>query len=449
MNIAILIINLVILIPGYLAHKNSSTQSITVQAVMEEHKGMLKLDLWPGFRLDSIPVALYDSINTYLFLSDDSPDSFKPVANSHRVFIYKGQHPLVTGNSIVRISGKWFATSVLTGYSRRTNEKYTPKDLAGIIVHEQFHIFQRTMHPYWRQNDGVLLFYPTETSESLFLRRIEKESFRKAVTSESVSDMAGWAELGLKYRNERLNRLESVYSSYEKQLQRTEGLSDYIEKISRDTDPLSSSNITNGIAPAGVRDLGYIEGRWISMILDKLDYNWKALLQNTDRLFPEDILSTAVGRIPHKMKSFTSDELRNLKEESENVFYKWQLNLAEELKNYTNRSGYSLEINSQQNPLDIRMFEPLEIENLQDRTVFNRVFFSAVSPTGSLRIINHPCITHFDTSFRLVKTEVFGINKEPVIQNENKKFILRIDNTDIELNYSVIEKKDNKYIITI
>jgi len=49
----------------------------------------------------------------------------------------------------------------------------------------------------------------------------------------------------------------------------------------------------------------------------------------------------------------------------------------------------------------------------------------------------------------LVKTELFGINKEPVIQNENKKFILRIDNIDIEFNYSVIEKKDNKYIITI
>lgn len=449
MKTAILIISLIILFPNYLAQNNSSKQAITVQTVMEEHRAMLKLNLWPGFRLDSIPVAVYDSINTYLFFSDDSLDSFKPVADSPGIFSYKGQHPLVTGNSIVRISGKWVATSVLAGYSRRTNEKYSPKDLAGIIVHEQFHIFQRTMHPSWRQNDGVLLFYPPETTESLFLRRIEKELFRKAVTSESISDMAGWSELGLKYRNERLNKLESFYSSYEKQLQRTEGLSDFIEKKARDIEPLSSSNITNGIAPAGVRDLGYVEGRWISMILDKLDYNWKALLQSTDSLFPEDILSTVVNRVPHKMKSFTSDEIRNFKEESEIVFYKWQLNLAEELKNYTNRSGYSLEINSQQNPLNIRMFEPLEIENLPDRTVFNRVFFSATSQKGSMRIINHPCITHFDTSFRLVKTELFGINKEPVIHYENKKFILRINNIDIEFNYSVIEKKDNKYVITV
>jgi hypothetical protein len=33
-----------------------------------------------------------------------------------------------------------------------------------------------------------------------------------------------------------------------------------------------------GIALAGIRDIGYVEGRWIAMILDKLKPEWKAVL---------------------------------------------------------------------------------------------------------------------------------------------------------------------------
>jgi hypothetical protein len=424
-------------------------QSVNVFEVIKEHKAMLSLNLWPGFDINKIPVAVYDSTDTYLFFCDNIPEGFTPIEGAPAILKYKGQHPLVRGNSITQIEGKWVATSILARYSKRTGEKYSAKDLAGIIVHEQFHIFQRIRHSEWRQNDGVLLFYPQETTESLFLRRVEKEAFMMAVTSKDINDMAGWAALGLKFRNERFNNLHPRFVTYEKELQRTEGLSEYIEKLVRNNDPLKATSITNGIAPAGVRDLGYVEGRWIAMILDKLDANWKNTLENTDSLYLEDLLETAIAKTGSKRKSIDTLEIERLKEKAVSDFNEWQTQRKEEINRYISSDGYSIEINSSQNPLIIRMFDPLAMENLTDGSVFHRLFFSASNQTISIRIVDHPCITWFDSSYRLIKIQLFGIKEAPMINSEEKKFILKKENSTLELKYSEIETAGTKYIISI
>jgi len=228
----------------------ADAQQVTVNpvtdigAVMREHALIAENDLWPGFDPEQIPVAIYDSVNTWLFFADQPPEGFRPADDYAGAYIYDGQYPLVRGNSVVRFGEAWTATSVLSNYSRRTNERYTPRDMAGIIVHEQFHVFQRIKHPGWRQNDGVLLFYPEETKEALFLRRTEKEAFKRAVMSERKEELAGWALAALDYRKERLNRIPAQYGNYEKDLQLTEGLSDYIERVARGVDPLNASNMT-------------------------------------------------------------------------------------------------------------------------------------------------------------------------------------------------------------
>jgi hypothetical protein len=194
-----------------------------------------KMDaLWPKFKVSEIPVLVFDSLNTYLFHSRSTAEGFVQSDKDPEVWVYKGQHPQVWGNSVVRLGKDWTATSVLSAFSKRTGEKYDLKDMAGIIVHEQFHIFQRTQHPQWRQNDGLLLRYPDETAEALLLRRIEKEAFKRAVVSEGRKQIVGWAKLAMQFREERLGLLAPEFALYEKELQLTEGLSDYIERVARD-----------------------------------------------------------------------------------------------------------------------------------------------------------------------------------------------------------------------
>ncbi len=420
-----------------------------IRAVMKEHALIAENDLWPGFNIKEIPVAVYDSVNTWLFFSDQAPEGFRQADDDSGVLVFEGQHPLVRGNSVVRFGETWTATSVLSNYSRRTSERYTPRDMAGIIVHEQFHVFQRTKHPDWRQNDGVLLFHPEETKEALFLRRTEKEAFKRAVLSGSREEIAGWSLTALDYRKERLDMVPAPFRNYERDLQRTEGLSDYIERIARGVDPLNASNMTNGIAPAGVRDLGYWEGRWIAMILDRLSPEWKMNLESKDTLFLEEILESAMMDSPFSKQTFSESEINLLKVESDKVFDDWQVKKAGEIESYKNLPGYSIEISSISSPLNIRIFEPLEIELLPDRVVFHRLIFSAANQKGSIRVLNHPCITYFDESFRLVKLCIYGLPEAPEVITEEKKLIIKYRDISLELNYTELKAEGNVYHVSI
>ncbi|TFG74776.1 MAG: hypothetical protein E4H23_11570, partial [Chrysiogenales bacterium] len=149
--------------------------------VMDQVAELSVRPLWPGFAINKIPVAVFDGLHTYCFNAGENPDGFSPLPKKKGVFFFAGQHANVRGNSVIQLADHWTATSVLSDHSRRSGEKYNIRDMAGIIIHEQFHIFQRSRHPTWRQNDGLLLFYPAETSETLMLRRIEKEAFKRAV----------------------------------------------------------------------------------------------------------------------------------------------------------------------------------------------------------------------------------------------------------------------------
>ncbi|HBB91958.1 MAG: hypothetical protein A2X22_07415 [Bacteroidetes bacterium GWF2_49_14] len=406
--------------------------------VLEIVNDQTNASLWPNFRTTEIPVLVFDSINTWLFHSKSMPDGFSEVQEHAGVYRFSGQHPLVWGNSIVRMGDTWVATSIFSSYARRTGEKYRAKDLAGIIIHEQFHIYSRSKHPRWVPNDGLLLLYPEETPDALFLRRIEKEAFKRAVTSEKPEDICGWVKEALKYRDQRMSSLPPAFRLYEPELQRTEGLSDYIEKTARGLDPLNASEITDGIAPAGVRDLGYVEGRWIAMILDKLNPGWKSVLENNDALYLEDILSQTIGELPAESRRFTTQETESLTTETKKDFNSWQDRKKQEIEQFHAMPGFRIEINSANNPLIIRIFEPLEIEILDDRSVFHRVIFSAGNEAGSLRIRDLPCLTGFNNSLGITLVRIHGLPKEPEINDMEKRIKFTDGSSSLDLKYSRI-----------
>jgi hypothetical protein len=450
-SISLLALILVILLkqPVLFCQPVESQPVEDVFRVMELVVGNNDNPLWPGFNVSEIPVMVFDSINTWLFHSELAPDGFTEVKEHPGIYKFNGQHPIVWGNSVTRLGDKWIATSVFSSYARRTVEKYNARDLAGIIIHEQFHIFQRINHPRWQQNDGLLLLYPAETVEALFLRRVEKEAFKRAVLSNSTGEISGWVKEALSYRDQRLNMINPVFGHYEKELQRTEGLSDYIEKVARELDPLNASDITNGIAPAGVRDMGYVEGRWIAMILDKINPGWKLTLEENDTLYLEDILEKSINYLPGNTTRFSSDEINIIRVNADGDFLKWQERKNQEIEQFNDLPGYRVEINASANPLIIRIFEPLEIEILDDRSVYHRLIFSAGNEAGALRIMNQPCISWFDNSLRIEKLVLNGLKEPPaIIENENK-LVIKSNNISIDLKYTRMSIDGLSYMLEL
>lgn len=432
-----------------MAQEEAKKPVADVFRIMELASGNNINELWPGFRVDEIPVMVYDSVNTYLFNCDKPAGDFVRSGQDPGVWLYKGQYPLVRGNSITRMEDEWVATGVLSSYSRRTGERYDLKDMAGIIVHEQFHIFQRTHHPGWLQNDGLLLIYPKETVEALLLRRMEKEAFKRAVVADTQEQITGWVKLGMKYRTERLGMVAYEFAHYENELQLSEGLSDYIEKRAREQHPLAAMDITNGIAPAGIRDLGYVEGRWMAMILDRLRPGWKLHLEENDSLYLEDILNDLLDESPAPMKEFETLETHRMRKLVEDDFNIWEAQKNTEIKEFMEMPGFSIELNSPDEPFVIRLFEPLEIEILDDGGVYHRLIFMAGNEQGNLRIRNHPCITWFNNAYQITRLLINGLQNEPGIDQAAKKLVIKEEGISLEMNYSGIERAEDHFIVEI
>ena len=278
---------------------------------------------------------------------------------------------------------------------------------------------------------------------------MEKEAFKRAVVSEGRKQIVGWAKLALQYRAERLGRLAPQFALYEKELQLTEGLSDYIERMARDLDPLNASNITNGIAPAGIRDLGYVEGRWIAMTLDKLNPDWKWQLEKNDSLYLEDILKAVIDESPVTKSVFESWEIDTMKAIAEADFSEWQTRKKAEIKEFFEAPDYRIDIRSPDNPFAIRLFEPLEMEILDDGGVYHRLIFMAGNESGNLRIMNHPCITWFNDSYRITRLMINGLKQAPEIIESEKKLIIKDNSISIELNYLRLSIDKTRYNVDL
>jgi len=406
------------------------------------------LSLWPGFDPRDIPVAIFDGADTYLFRHPAPPEGFAPSLDRSDVHRFDGQFPAVRGNSRVRINDVWTATSVLSARSRRTGDEYTVRDLAGIVVHEQFHVFQSLRHPDWRPNDGLLLVYPPETVESLYLRRAEKEAFKRAVIAEDRTIAAGWTKEGLRFRERRAALLDPSFMTYEKELQRFEGISDYIETTARGIDPLHSSSMTNGIAPAGIRDVGYVEGRWLALLLDGFDPEWKSKMESGEAKYLEDLIAPAVNRIPSDA-SFTEEETTALRSDAERDFRAWLEEKARLLDEFSAAPGTTIEIVAEAAPLAVRMFEPLEMETYGGGRILHKVFFSAGNDKGSIRVLNHPCVTEMNAALGITRVTIRGLADQPVLDEKEKTFRSNSGGISVDLKYSGVERGEKRFVVRL
>ena len=89
-----------------------------------------------------------------------------------------------------------------------------------------------------------------------------------------------------------------------------------------------------------------------------------------------------------------------------------------------------------------RLQELKNAGNLRDLEVL-------ISEKGSVRILDHPCITSFDESFRLNKIEICGLQVAPRVSPEEKKLILNYNQISVEVSYSDLNIKGNIYSLTL
>ncbi|HEX6693804.1 MAG TPA: hypothetical protein VF035_03775, partial [Longimicrobiales bacterium] len=245
--------------------------------------------LWPGFEPGDIPVAVYDGNRTLLFRHPSPPEGFKALPDHAGILVYEGRHPAVTANSSAAIGG--MSTATLMPGSKASSVV----SRAGVLIHEKFHVFQRSHHPGWSANEVELFTYPVDRADLLALREMETEALRRALEGGDAKRTGCWARAAADLRRERFALIPAGAVAYERGTELNEGLATYVERLA--TGKWNDASLRSGFPPDAVRQKAYETGAAMGRLLDRLDPAWPQVLERSDST-PLDVLLDRAASVP-------------------------------------------------------------------------------------------------------------------------------------------------------
>ena len=405
---------------------------VDIFAVMEDVSRMSRLDLWPGFHSEDIPCALSDGERTYLFHFPGSPKGFSPLPDKPDVLVFDGVHPAVFGNIRGRIDGVWVAVSIPQFSSASSGRHFSLQDMAAVVLHEQFHVFQAVHHPDWQVNDLVLIRYRVDTAETICVRQKEIEALRRAVAARTREDAAGWAETALALRKKRLADLGAERVEYDQNLHLQEGLAEYIQYRAAGNEP-SDAPLVSGFAPKAIRELGYFEGRCFAELLDRFDPRWKdgleaGLFRYLDERLERDLQDAPGGNV------FSPKEEEDFRTASRTAVSERTLELAKIRQELSAQLGLTVVFDFSARPLSFKMFNPFAIDMLIPGEVVHRQWVVLENDRGTVEVINRPCLTKIDSRSRVTRLVVPGLSRRPLSNRIGRSLRFLQDGLGVYLN---------------
>jgi len=172
--------------------------------------------LWPEFQPADVPLVVWDGTQTMLFQSAAAPGADWQAAPQGWTLPWR--HPALVADTAVTLEGGMAAAALLlTGLPTMT----TP-ELAALIVHESFHVYQFTHRPErWQANEFAVFGYPL-TAPVLAARRLETLALNAAL--EAAQGWQGHAAEALHWRTRRFSHLNAAQVELERGLERLDGL---------------------------------------------------------------------------------------------------------------------------------------------------------------------------------------------------------------------------------
>lgn len=356
--------------------------------IAEEVKGTASArTFWPRFDPRAIPLAIYDGEDTYLFWHPEVPEGFSNADNKERGgLVYSGRHPAMTANSSAEIGGVMSATLLVEDL----RPEISIATLAGIAIHEAFHVFQRQRHPEWAADEGALFTYPVDIPALLLLRRLETEALRRALESSDPLTSECWTRLALSLRAERFSEMDAQFSAYERGAELNEGLATYVQHKADERGIVTIP--TKGFGPTDIRPRAYITGAALAMLLDRIDVDWPNQFdanssQNLDQALKSKLTLTDRTRcVPFE---FTAAETLEASEQARSDVAAVLMAREERRAQFDDRKGWRVVIMAAQGkPLWPEGFDPLNVERVQGGILHTR-FLRLGNEQGYLEAIDN------------------------------------------------------------
>ena len=328
-------------------------------------------EFWPGFLPQSIPLAVFDGQQTYLFRHPNPPPEFaRQTLNGRLLFRHDGRHPAVTANTSAEIGG------VLTG-TVLADAKATEQDsraLAAIALHETFHVFQRQKHPGWQANEASLFLYPVDDVAQLRLRRAESAALQRALHERDKLAARCWAKQAMQYRAQRFALLDKAFAEYERRTELNEGLANYIQLMAAGSLPPSISDAE--FPPGEIRHRSYVIGPAVASLLDRFASGWKDTVNGSEDRFIDEVLSEALAKTPTSSSGscgLTEAQLAVLARAAERDIKTLVQQRQAKSEQFAKHAGWRLVIETgKAQPLWPQGFDPLNVETIASGLLHSR-----------------------------------------------------------------------------
>lgn len=355
---------------GACSHQVTSDE-LAVMIAEEVERSASAQHFWPRFDPMAVPLAIYDGTYTYLYRHPETPEGFARSKHAERTdLVYGGRHPAMTANSSADIGGTMTATLLVDD----VRPGQTISMLAGVAIHEAFHVFQREQHPGWAANEGDLFMYPVDSPELLFLRRLETEALRRALENPDPPGYQCWARLALSLRAKRFAELDSEFAAYERGTELNEGLATYVQYKADGRKTVTFPS--GGFGAADVRPRAYVTGAAFALLLDRIDSEWREQFdadgqQNLDEALESKLVSR--GTKTSDRCEFTDAEVSSANERALRDVAALAAAKKERRALFDDRETWRLVIKAADGkPLWPQGFDPLNVEPIQGGILHTR-----------------------------------------------------------------------------
>lgn len=417
-------------------------------AVLAELEQMALKDLWPGFDPRSVPLAVYDGKRTLLVHHPKQPAGFTPVPEIAGALEFPGRHSSIRANSSTELDGVLTATVALD-----TAHGVTVPKAAALLIHESFHVFQRTRHPTWSANEADLFTYPFEDDAVLTLRRVETRALVRALGAQDPKGILCWSLTALETRRKRFDKMPATAVAYEHGNELNEGLAAYVE--GRALEKPERFLPEKDFPADAIRERGYASGRALAVLLDRTDEDWRETLEKNkeEALDLDELLRRALALKKGKACAISDRDRDAMARASEKDVEALGQKKAKDRAHFMTRPGWKLIVEAKDQPLAAGGFDPLNVEVLGKTEVLHGRWIKLTSALGNVEVLDRPSLTEAAGDhplFRGVRrVTVTGLPSEPVIKKSFDGMTLTAPGVQGQLNKDAKVSKSAKEVRVI
>jgi hypothetical protein len=391
-------------LPARLNAQTPTAAELSRFVTARENVARISSTIWPRFRTDTIPLQLVlPGRGTVLIgWNGEAPAGYAPL--KQRGILWLGQADRGAASTATALGDRDVAQVVVNDAS--------PRALAGLIAHESFHVFERSVRTKGiRFGQGENSYYVSQypvfdvNNETRFA--LELEALRDGLTAGTTAATRTAAAQFLAVREARQKAMNPDVAEFEAMSEMNEGLAEYALLRGSTSSPAEARRTAAERARTllsntdlSVRLRFYVTGSSQALLLDRIGpADWKAQLMRRDATL-QQMLREAVGGVavaPDAERGHDVDALRNAAQQRVAAL---RASIRSRADSLLARPGVKLTLDGSGTGLSSCGFDPQNMLQLGDGDILH---------TRWLKVCQHGMDLEFNTAIVQRRTSITAV----------------------------------------